>query len=23
MSMNLLVYETHSGRRPLVEWFER
>jgi putative addiction module killer protein len=23
MSMKLLVYETVSGRRPFVEWFER
>jgi len=23
MSMQLLVYETSSGRRPFVEWFER
>ena len=23
MSMKLLVYETDSGRRPFVEWFER
>jgi putative addiction module killer protein len=23
MSMNLLVYETDSGRQPFVEWFER
>ena len=23
MSMKLLVYETESGRRPFVEWFER
>jgi putative addiction module killer protein len=23
MSMKLLVYETGSGRRPFVEWFER
>ena len=22
MSMKLLVYETDSGRRPVVEWFE-
>jgi hypothetical protein len=22
MSMKLLVYETDSGRRPFVEWFE-
>ena len=21
--MKLIVYETHSGRRPFVEWFER